>query len=273
MGKVKTIDVEKEALKAKEKEQKEQERLERIAAEKAHAQVKEEPVVESEASATSDESQSTEKKSKKSISKYAAKKGKKRERSKNYQKAAAQIDKSKHYSLKDALSLLEKTHLAKFDETVELHINTTQSGLSGQVMLPHGTGKSVRVAIVAPSKDAKAADDLLKEIEAGKINFDILIATPDAMPKLAKVAKVLGPKGLMPNPKAGTITPNPDAVAKQYAGGQMHYKTEAKMPILHAAVGKLSFGAEKLAENVQSFLKAVKMENIKKVTIKSTMSP
>src|SRR6185312_3737793 len=103
-------------------------------------------------------------------------------RSENYKKAAAQVEKNKSYSLLQAIELLEKTHLAKFDETVELHINTIGS-LSGSMNLPHGTGKQTRVAILAPSKDASAADELLKKIEAGKIDFDVLIATPDAMPK------------------------------------------------------------------------------------------
>ena len=275
MGKVKTIDTEKQAQKAQEKAQKEAERLARIEAAKAAGQRKEAEGKEAVAQETAEEPQ-TEKKESKKVSKYAAKKAataKGHERSDNYKKAAAQVDKSKQYSVKEALALLEKTHLAKFDETVELHINTTTIGLNGTVTLPHGTGKTTRVAILAPSKDAKAAEDLLKEIEAGKITFDVLVATPYAMPKLARVAKVLGPKGLMPNPKAGTVTTNPEEVAKQYAGGQMRYKTEAKSPVMHVAVGKFSFGAEKLAENINAFLKAVKMENIKKVVVKSTMSP
>ncbi|HSD98826.1 MAG TPA: hypothetical protein VLB73_03990 [Patescibacteria group bacterium] len=292
MGKVKTIDVEKEAAKAAEKAQKEAERLAKIEEAKARANVKEEVKPEphvilndsegsqsknkEEQSAELDSSPSAQndKKETKKVSKYAAKqKTKGRERSENYKKATSLVEKSKHYSVKEALALLDKTHLAKFDETVELHINTVAEGISGQITLPHGTGKTTRVAILAPSKDAKAADELLKKIEAGKIDFDVLVATPDAMPKLAKVAKVLGPKGLMPNPKAGTVTPNPEAVAKSYEGGQIRFKTEAKAPIMHLTVGKLSFGADKLSENIEAMLKAVKMENVKKVTLKSTMSP
>lgn len=274
MGKVKAVDTEKQAQKAQEKAQKEAERLARIEAEKALGQRKEETKTEVAEEVKAEEAQE-EKKEGKKVSKYAAKKGtaSARKRSANYIASAKLIDKSKLYSVKEALELLEKAHLSKFDETVELHVNTASAGLSGQVTLPHGTGKQTRVAIIAPSKDAKAADELLKQIEAGKINFDILVATPDAMPKLAKVAKVLGPRGLMPNPKNGTITPNPEAVAKQYEGGQMHFKTEAKMPLLHVSVGKLSFGETKLSENIAAMLKAVKMENIKKVVIKSTMSP
>lgn len=193
-------------------------------------------------------------------------------RSAKYQKAVALVEKGKVYSLAEAIELLDKAHLAKFDETVELHINTN-GNLSGNMTLPHGTGKETRVAILAPSKDEKAAETLLKEIEAGKINFDVLIATPDAMPKLAKVARILGPRGLMPNPKSGTVTTKPEEVAKQYAGGHMTFKTEAKAPVLHLAVGKLSFGKDKLIENIQVALKAVEAKNMKKVVIKSTMSP
>lgn len=194
-------------------------------------------------------------------------------RSANYQEKKNLIEKNKLYPLSQALELVEKTHLAKFDESVELHINTTASGVSGHMTLPHGTGKQTRVAILAPAKDPKAADDLLKEIEAGKINFDILVATPDAMPRLAKVARILGPKGLMPNPKNGTVTPKPEDVAKKFEGGQLNFKTEAKAPVMHLMVGKLSFGKEKLAENINAALEAVQMKNIKNVTLKSTMSP
>lgn len=284
MGKVKIISPEEQELKAKEKAVKEAERLAKIEAAKAAGRAKkEESSAEQNNQPTAASVQSSEEQplevekpssGGKKVSKYAAKqKGKTRERSEKYVAAAKLVDKSKLYSIKEALELLDKAHLAKFDETVELHINTLLAGLSGQVTLPHGTGKTVRVAILAPGKDSEAADDLLKEIEAGKINFDVLIATPDAMPKLARVAKVLGPRGLMPNPKAGTVTPNPEAVAKQYEGGQMHYKTEAKTPVMHVAVGKLSFGEEKLSQNITAFLKAVKVENIKKVVVKSTMSP
>jgi large subunit ribosomal protein L1 len=198
--------------------------------------------------------------------------GKAKERSAKYKTASAMVEESKQYSLSEALDLVEKTHMAKFDETVELHINTTQS-LNGSVTLPHGTGKSTRVAILNPNKDTAGADALLKEIESGKINFDILVATPDAMPKLAKVARILGPKGLMPNPKNGTVTPNPEAAAEKYAGGHMTFKTESKAPVLHLSVGKLSFGKTKLEENIKAAFKAIDMKNMKRVTLKSTMSP
>lgn len=198
---------------------------------------------------------------------------KKERNSASYQKAVSLYDKNKKYKLADALPLLEKMKRAKFDETVELHINTTEKGISGNFTLPHGTGKQTRVVIANASADPKHVDELIKSIEAGKIDFDVLVATPDTMPKLARVARVLGPRGLMPNPKNGTVTPKPEEVAKKFAGGQVNFKTEAKFPVLHLAVGKISFGDEKLTENIATAIQAVKTKNIKNITLKSTMSP
>lgn len=194
-------------------------------------------------------------------------------RSKKYQSVSIKVDKNKTYSLSEALDILPEIHLAKFDETVELHINTPSTGISGSVVLPHGTGKQVRVAILAPAKDQKAADELLKEIEAGIINFDVLIATPDAMPKLGRLARLLGPRGLMPNPKSGTVTTKPDEVAKKFAGGQVNFKTESKAMVMHLSVGKLSFTKEQLMENIKAAVAAIQSKNIKNITLKSTMSP
>lgn len=198
---------------------------------------------------------------------------KKQKHSKKYLEVATQVEKFKKYSLNEALAILPKLTVAKFDETVELHINTIEKGISGNVTLPHGTGKEVRVEVLNGTADPKHVDDVIKAIEAGKIDFDVLIATPDAMPKLARVARVLGPRGLMPNPKNGTVSPKPEEVAKKFAGGQINFKTEAKFPLLHMSVGKVSFGDQKLAENIKSAVAAVKVKNIKNVTLKSTMSP
>lgn len=193
--------------------------------------------------------------------------------SQKYLSAVSTFDKAKEYKLKDALSILEKIKQTKFDETIELHINTTEKGISGNVVLPHGTGKSIRVAVANQSADPKGVEELVAAIEKGNISFDILIATPDSMPKLARVARILGPKGLMPNPKNGTVSPKPEESAKKFEGGQMNYKTEAKFPIIHMSVGKLSFGPEKLAENIKSAVAAVETKKIRNVTLKSTMSP
>jgi large subunit ribosomal protein L1 len=169
------------------------------------------------------------------------------------------------YPLKNGIEILRKFKKSNFDETVELHINVAEKGVSGQVALPHGTGKKLRILI--------ADDAVIAEVEKGKINFDVLVATPDMMPKLAKVARVLGPRGLMPNPKAGTITPNPEQTVEKLLKGQVSYKTEAAAPIIHMSVGKLSFEDKQIEENVKSVLSAIGDAKISNVTLKSTMSP
>lgn len=188
----------------------------------------------------------------------------KRARSKKYQSLKEQVDK-KSLPVSEALSLLEKLQRKTFDETVELHLNTSDPKIQAQTTLPHGTGKALKVAI--------ASDELIEQIEKGKVDFDILLAHPSMMPKLGKVAKVLGPKGLMPNPKNGTIVNNPEEATKKYEGGLTFIKTESKAPIVHIAVGKVSFGPKKLGENIETVIAAVKKENIKDATLKSTMSP
>lgn len=226
-------------------------------------------VEKEESKATSDVADTNISETKVVKKKVVIKKGEKQKHSKNYLAVASKVDKTKKYKLNDALSLLEELKRAKFDETVELHINTVEKGISGNFTLPHGTGKQMRVAIADPN----SVEELVKTIESGKIEFDVLIATPDAMPKLARVAKTLGPRGLMPNPKNGTVTPTPADVAKKFEGGQINFKTEAKFPILHLAIGKLSFGDKKLTENIKTAVAAVKTKNIKNATLKSTMSP
>lgn len=185
-------------------------------------------------------------------------------RSKNYLANTNLVDKTKLYPLSEALKILSEFKKSRFDETVELHINTASS-LSTTATLPHGTGKKTRIAV--------ANDELINQIEKGKIDFDMLVASPAIMPKLAKVAKILGPRGLMPNPKNGTITEKPEAVIKKYESGQINIKTEAKAPVIHLTVGKVSFGEKKLTDNIESVIGAIKKENIKKVVLKSTMSP
>ena len=192
-------------------------------------------------------------------------KTKERSRSKSYMLMAKVLDKSKKYTLPDGLALLEKLKRSKFDETVELHVNTIETGVSGSISLPHGTGKQIRVAI--------ASDDILAKVEKGKIDFDILLAAPVMMPKLAKVAKILGPRGLMPNPKNATLVNDPEKALDAFKKGQINFKTEAKAPIMHLTVGKMSFGAKKLSENIETLIGAIKKEKIRNVTLKSTMSP
>lgn len=182
-----------------------------------------------------------------------------------YRKAASQVDSEKTYSIADAVALLKKVKYAKFDESVELHMSVSKTGLKGEVSLPHSTGKTVRVRI--------ADDATLDEIEKGKIEFDVLIAHPSFMGKLAKYARVLGPKGLMPNPKTGTVSPNPEEVVKKFEKGTMQWKTEAKFPLIHQMVAKISSEEKQIEENILAFLQSVGKTNIQSAFLKSSMSP
>lgn len=199
------------------------------------------------------------------------KKVKIRVRSKRYIEKASLVDKTKLYPMADAVSLVKQTSLTKFDGTVELHINLNPATMGekkdfrGSVNLPHGTGKQVRVVI--------ADDKVLADVEAGKINFDILVAHPSMMPKLARVARILGPKGLMPNPKTGTVTPDPEKRAKELSTGSVNFKTEPDQPLIHLVVGKVSFDDKKLVDNVEAILQAVGRGKIAKATLSATMSP
>lgn len=168
-------------------------------------------------------------------------------------------------TINEAIKILKKMKLSKFDESVELHLVVDETGLKGEVELPYSTGKTVRVAVVD--------DKILEEIEKGKLNFDILVTHPSFMPKLAKFAKVLGPKGLMPNPKAGTISPKPEEVVKKFAKGVLRWKTEPKAPLIHQMIGKVSNEEKNLVANAEKFIQAVGLKHILKSYIKSTMSP
>lgn len=183
------------------------------------------------------------------------------------------FDRDKAYDLAEAVKLLKGMPSAKFDETVDVALNLAvdpkynDQNVRGVVALPHGTGKTVRVAVVAKGNaadeakkagaDVVGADDLIKDIEGGKIDFDRLIATPDCMALLGKVAKILGPKGLMPNPKLGTVTATPAKAVKDVKAGQVEFRVE-KAGIIHAGVGKKSFTDKQLVENIATLVKAVK---------------
>ena len=188
-----------------------------------------------------------------------------RTKSKRYQENKSQVAARTTYPLSNAVEILRKFKNSKFDETVELHINVREKGVHGAVTLPHGTGKELKIVI--------ADDAIISEVEKGKINFDILVAHPSMMPKLAKVAKILGPRGLMPNPKAGTITDKPEDAVKKLAAGQVAFKTESGGPIIHMSVGKVSFKDNQIEDNVKAALNAIGASKISTVTLKSTMSP
>lgn len=194
-------------------------------------------------------------------------------RSKGFRKLAEQIDQSKTYTFKEALELATKTSHVKFDASVELHVNLgvdprqADQNLRATVILPAGTGKTVRVAVFADADLAAAAkkagadiakgEEFLQDLDKGKIDFDILIATPSTMPKLGKYARLLGPKGLMPNPKSGTVTTDVAKAVTEAKAGRVEYRVDST-GIVHLAVGKVSFGGEKLLENVQAIMNSLK---------------
>lgn len=167
-------------------------------------------------------------------------------------------------NITEAIDLVKKNSFSKFDGTVEVILNVTDKNLRGNVTLPHGTGKTIRVKI--------ADDALVSTIENGRIDFDILVASPDMMPKLAKIAKILGPKGLMPNPKNGTISENPEELVKTLSSS-IQWKTQPDFPIIHTVIGKVSFENKKLGENFTALVKSVGKEKIKTVFLKPTMGP
>jgi large subunit ribosomal protein L1 len=206
------------------------------------------------------------------------------------------VDRAAVYPLSDAVALLRKTATAKFDETIEVAMNLgvdprhADQNVRGVVQLPHGTGKSVRVAVFAKgdkAEEAKSAgadrvgaEDLMEDVQAGRIEFDRCIATPDMMPIVGRLGKILGPRGLMPNPKLGTVTNDVAEAVAAAKGGQVEFRAE-KAGIVHAGVGKVSFSDEALSDNVRAFVSAInrakpsgaKGTYIRRVALSSTMGP
>ena len=208
-------------------------------------------------------------------------------RGKKYQEKAKLVEKGKTYSLKDAVALAIKTSPSKFDATLEAHVRLgvdprqADQNIRTTIVLPNGNGKTVRVAVFAPLDEAKKAaaagadiaedDAFLKRLEKGEIDFDVLISTPAFMPKLGRFARLLGPKGLMPNPKAGTVTMDVEKAVKEAKAGKVEYRVD-KQSIVHIGLGKVSFGEEKLLQNANAFfdsLKAQKPASLKGQYVKS----
>ena len=213
-------------------------------------------------------------------------------RGKKYQDSAKQIDKNTQYEPAEGLALVCKTATAKFDETVELHVKLgVDSRHAGAIVLPHGTGKTQRVLVfakAAKADEAKAAGadyvgemDLVEKIQKENwFDFDVVVATPDMMGVVGRLGKVLGPKGLMPSPKAGTVTMDVTKAVNEIKAGKMEYRLD-KTNIIHCPIGKVSFGAEKLSENFSALMGAIikakpaaaKGQYIKSCTVAATMGP
>jgi large subunit ribosomal protein L1 len=188
----------------------------------------------------------------------------KKTRSKKYQAVRSKIDRTKAHDPFAGIELVKKLSYTKFPGTITAHLTVKEQGLSKELALPHSTGKTRTIEI--------ASEETIKKIEGGNIDFDVLLATPQMMSKLTKYAPILGPKGLMPNPKNGTLTPNPEQRQKELAGGTMNVRTEKKAPLIHVAIGKTDMETEKLVENLQTLIKAFQ-QKLTKVVIAATMSP
>jgi large subunit ribosomal protein L1 len=214
--------------------------------------------------------------------------------SKRVKQNAAQVDRTKAYDVKTALGLVKKTATAKFDESIDIAVNlgidTKKSDqvVRGSVVLPRGTGKTVRVAVFAQGANAEAArgagadvvgfDDLAEKVKGGFMDFDVVIATPDAMKVVGPLGQVLGPRGLMPNPKVGTVTPNVEEAVKNAKAGQVQYRAD-KAGIVQCTIGRASFEVDALAENFDALMSAISKAKpssmkgiyLKKVSVSSTM--
>jgi large subunit ribosomal protein L1 len=217
-------------------------------------------------------------------------------KTKYHKSIEGKVDVTKTYELVEGINLVVELAKAKFDESVEVALNLgvdprhADQQIRGTVALPHGTGKTVRVAVFAKGDLATQAteagadvvgfDDLVQKVQKGFLDFDRVVAAPDCMAELGKVARILGPKGLMPNPKLGTVTTDVAKVVKEIKAGQVQYRVE-KAGIVHAQVGKVSFGADKLAENINAFVDAIKAAKpagvkgayMKSAALSSTMGP
>ena len=217
-------------------------------------------------------------------------------RGKNYRKVAEKVEAAKLYPLADAIALAVETNPAKFDASVEVHVRLNvdprqaDQNIRATVSLPHGTGKTIRVAVFAPEADHKAAkaagadvvgdETFLAQLDKELVDFDILVATPQYMPKLGKYARLLGPRGLMPNPKSGTVATDVAKATKDAKAGKVEYRVD-KQAIVHLGVGKVSFGAKNVLENAQSFFESLQSQKpasikggyVKSITVTTSMGP
>jgi large subunit ribosomal protein L1 len=188
-----------------------------------------------------------------------------RVRGKRYQAAKAKVDVNKYYPLDKAVELVKTTSLSKFDGKIEAHVTVVDMGNIGEITFPHLETASKKIVILN--------DTILAQIKDGVVDFDILIATPATMPKLLPFARVLGPKGLMPNPKSGTLTDDPEGAVKKLSVAKTMIKTEKKAPVVHIIVGKVSQPVEEISANIKELINTIKTNKIKKLAICATMGP
>ncbi len=188
----------------------------------------------------------------------------KKNRGKKYVAARSMIDKTKAFSQSEAIEMVKKASFTKFAGTLTADLVVREPGDLGKLTFPHATGQSIRVAI--------ASDDLIKDLEAGKIDFDVLLSAPSFIPKLAKHAKLLGPKGLMPNPKNGTITQQPEKVKAELEKGSVTIKTERKAPLAHVVIGNLKMSTKELSANLEELIRVTQFKLLR-CYLSSTMSP
>lgn len=186
-------------------------------------------------------------------------------RGKKYLEARRKIDPGKIYSLKDAVKLAKETSISSFPGSVELHMVVAKEGVNTSAKLPYTTGVTKKIEI--------ADENTIKKLEAGKIDFDVLLADPAIMPKLVPYAKILGPRGLMPNPKAGTLVDNPQKAKEQFLPNILQVKSEKNAPLIHLVVGKVNQPEKEIEANIEAVIEAIGRRNIKKAVICATMGP
>lgn len=211
--------------------------------------------------------------------KKAKKPGKqKKVRSQKYQEIVKELDKSKSYPLNEAIEMVKKGSYSKFVGTFEAHLNTNITGIRGLVSLPFSSGKKLTILAFGTNAENSGADMIGDEakidaINKGKIDFDLVITTPQWMPKLAKIAKNLGPRGLMPSPKNGTITDDLKKAVESFQAGKTEYKNEAKAKVIHIALGKLSQPTEELSSNLKVLISTIGKTKVRKIALSPTMGP
>lgn len=202
----------------------------------------------------------------------------KKVRSKKYQEKVAELDRTKALPVTEAIDLVKKLSYSKFDGTLEAHINTIQTGMRGLVSLPFASGKKLTILAFGKGAEESGADivgteEVVETINKGKVSFDLVVTTPEWMPKLAKIARILGPRGLMPNPKNGTITDDLKKAVEGFQAGKTEYKTESKAPVIHLGLGKLTQPNEELVANIKILIQTLGKTRVRKVTLAPTMGP